>query len=149
MFTANPKSTQLDQVINLRNVDIQRQPTWVKDEQQAMNNIAMSNLTQKQNQIFMAIFSLSAPNNFEVRQNLRKEIKIFKENFGQKNNGSIHLTFLLGLTKDQKVQKRIEHESELFGDILQISVEDSYNNLSYKTLGAYQWIHTVRWIFSF
>ena len=136
-------------MINLRNVDIQRQPTWIKDEQQAMNNIAKSNLTQKQNQIFMAIFSLSAPKNFEVRQNLRKEIKIFKENFGQKNNGSIHLTFLLGLTKDQKVQKRIEHESELFGDILQFAVEDSYNNLSYKTLGAYQWIHTVRWIFSF
>ena len=134
MFAANPKSTQLDQVINLKNVDIQRQPTWIKD-------------AQKQNQIFLAIFSLSAPKNFEVRQNLRHEIKSFKENFGQKISGSIHLTFLLGLTKDQQVQKRIERESELFGDILQISVEDSYNNLSYKTLGAYQWIHTVRWSF--
>ena len=123
--------TKLDQVINLKNVDVIKVPNWSLD------------LSKSEEKIFMSIFSLSAPKNFDDRQNLRREIESFRSDFVSNNLGSIHLTFLLGLTPDKDVKERIGIESDRFGDILQLSVEDSYQNLSYKTLGAYQWIHSV------
>jgi hypothetical protein len=134
-FCSRPKGfsrrTKLDQVINLRNVDVIKVPYWSHD------------VSKSKEKIFMSIFSLSAPKNFDDRQNLRREIDSFRTEFASNELGSIHLTFLLGLTRDKDVKERIGIESDLFGDILQLSVEDSYHNLSYKTLGAYQWIQTV------
>jgi len=118
-------------VINLKNVDVIKVPHW------------SLNLAKSKEKIFMSIFSLSAPKHYDDRQNLRQEIESFKSDFASEKLGSIHLTFLLGLTRDKDVKKQIAIESNLFGDILQLSVEDSYQNLSYKTLGAYQWIHSV------
>jgi len=134
-FERNPFSdetcTILDQVIDLKNVKVLKEPGWIEKS------------IKNDEKIFLSIFSLSAPQNFEDRQNLRTEIENFRTNSADKIVGSIQLTFLLGLPSDRDLQSWIDIESDLFGDILQISVEDSYQNLSYKTLGAYQWIHSV------
>ena len=50
-------------------------------------------------------------------------------------------TFLLGLSNDPDVMRQIDQESDLYGDVLQFSIIDSYYNLTYKTLGAYEWIY--------
>ena len=118
-------------MIDLANVAVLKEPGWIRDS------------VKNDEKIFISIFSLSAPKNFEDRRNLRKEIENFRKNFAEKIVGSIHLTFLLGLTSDSDLQTRIDAESDLLEDILQISVPDSYRNLSYKTLGSYQWINSV------
>ena len=53
-------------------------------------------------------------------------------------------TFLLGLSNDPDVMRQIDQESDLYGDVLQFSIIDSYYNLTYKTLGAYEWIYKVK-----
>ena len=40
--------------------------------------------------------------------------------------------------------RQIDQESDLYGDVLQFSIIDSYYNLTYKTLGAYEWIYKVK-----
>jgi len=120
---------KLDQVLDMKNVNVILAPKWIEKE----NN----------RQIFMTIFSLSAPKNFDARQKLRQEIQTFKDGIDEEFLGSVHLTFLLGLSNNTDVMQSIEEESHQEGDVLQLSVMDSYNNLSYKTLGAYEWILKV------
>jgi hypothetical protein len=91
----------------------------------------------------LAIFSLSAPGNFEERDKLRREVEKFRRESARKIVGSVHLTFLVGRTERADVMRRIEAESEMFGDILQLGVPDSYPTLSLKTLGAYAWLASV------
>ena len=38
------------------------------------------------------------------------------------------------------MQDGLENEMQIYGDILQLSINDGYQNLAYKTLSAYAWI---------
>ena len=49
--------------------------------------------------------------------------------------------FIVGLTEDCETQKRIEEESETYGDILQIEMLDDYYNLTLKVVGLLNWIN--------
>lgn len=48
--------------------------------------------------------------------------------------------FLLGKVEDERVQQLIQEESKMFGDILQISVKDSYGNLPFKTIAGLEYV---------
>ncbi|KAK7078582.1 Beta-1,3-galactosyltransferase 4 [Halocaridina rubra] len=58
--------------------------------------------------------------------------------------------FLLGTTPSESTQKRIEIESRLFRDIIQLDFADGYRTLPYKTLSLLHWIKTfcptVSWV---
>jgi hypothetical protein len=89
--------------------------------------------------LFVAI--ISAPNNFKNRNIIRQTwLRNLKK---QSELGLLSLTgfgFIVGLTLDTDIQKRIETESEMHGDILQINMFDSYYNLTIKVVGLLNWL---------
>ena len=77
----------------------------------------------------MILMVLSAPNNREKREAVRERLQ---------NTTDVRLIFLLGASPHY--QARLEEEHERFGDLLQTSVRDSYDTLSYKSLTGFIWI---------
>lgn len=54
--------------------------------------------------------------------------------------GNLKILFLLGRTKDSKVQRDIKNEFNRYGDILQGDFIDDYHNLTLKGVMAYKWL---------
>ena len=54
------------------------------------------------------------------------------------------LLFLLGTVADEDLQNCLEEENRMFGDMLQISVKDSYQNLPYKTISGFDYVSQFR-----
>ena len=52
----------------------------------------------------------------------------------------VRLLFLVGRSSDAQFQPQIKKESELFGDILQVDLEDKYENLTNKSLAMLRWV---------
>jgi len=87
--------------------------------------------------LFMA---LTAPGNTGKRERLRRILE------GDKH----FLLFLLGKTYDQELQEQLTSENLVHGDLMQISVQDHYSTLAYKTLSGFIWANrfcgSVRYI---
>lgn len=90
--------------------------------------------------LFISI--ISAPDNFEKRQTIRRTWSNHLT-----NQTNIHRTleivgfgFVIGLTNNSLVQQEIKEESERYGDILQINVIDKYVELSVKVAGLINWV---------
>ncbi|XP_071941155.1 beta-1,3-galactosyltransferase 1-like [Antedon mediterranea] len=69
--------------------------------------------------------------------------RILREYWGQEkvvNGKRIQHIFLLGKIRNETRQQETEKESQIFGDIVQGNFEDSYLNLTLKTLFGFQWI---------
>ncbi|KAH7971142.1 hypothetical protein HPB49_019499 [Dermacentor silvarum] len=49
------------------------------------------------------------------------------------------VVFLLGMTPDQEVQRKVLTEHNIYGDIVQGDFVDSYKNLTYKTVMLIRW----------
>jgi hypothetical protein len=71
---------------------------------------------------------LSAPGNFEERKYMRENLT----KIGQ-------FVFLVGLGKNPEMQRQMDEEYQLHGDLLQIATQENYKNLSYKTLTGILW----------
>jgi len=86
--------------------------------------------------ILIMSFNPSKTTNFNQRQAIRNTWtnKNFKENSLLKN------VFIIGLSPDQTVNKRIQLESEIFGDIVQGNFIDTYRNLTFKTILGIKWM---------
>ena len=81
----------------------------------------------------IAVLVLSAPKNFPQRLAMRYFFKI--------PNAKTELIFLLGnVGDDDEMQQFLQEEHAIYGDILQMSVRDSYKNLTYKTVGGFDYI---------
>lgn len=78
--------------------------------------------------VFLLMLISSAPQNQDLRNAIRST-------WG-KENGTIKTVFLLGAVGDDQLRKSIVEEDEENGDIIQGNFEDSYTNLSYKTIMA-------------
>ena len=77
----------------------------------------------------------SAPKNFEARS-------IVRSTWGSKlemEKVNSDVIFVVGLTTDASIQKRIVEESAQTADIVQLDMFDAYYNLTLKTLGMLQW----------
>ncbi|XP_053201843.1 beta-1,3-galactosyltransferase 5-like [Panonychus citri] len=86
--------------------------------------------------IFLLIFIHSAPNNFEKR-------KIIRDTWASSQNISfsqIRRVFLLGLVDDIELQRSINQENKIHGDIIQGNFVDTYRNLTYKHVMGLKWI---------
>ena len=78
----------------------------------------------------MVLMVLSAPANSLKRIKMRERLRKTKED--------IKLIFLLGASTEH--QATLEEEHEKFDDIVQTSVRDSYDTLSYKSLSGFIWV---------
>ncbi|XP_053201830.1 beta-1,3-galactosyltransferase 5-like [Panonychus citri] len=86
--------------------------------------------------IFLLIFIHSAPNNFKKR-------KIIRDTWASSQNISfsqIRRVFLLGLVDDIELQRSINQENKIHGDIIQGNFVDTYRNLTYKHVMGLKWI---------
>ena len=52
----------------------------------------------------------------------------------------LRVVFLTGLSKQDKVNKNLAVESEIYGDIVQANFQDTYKNLTIKTIMGFKWI---------
>lgn len=83
-------------------------------------------------QLFIAV--ISAPGYFEKRQTIR-------ETWMSHLTFPVSVAFFVGLTRDVAVQRKIQEENTSYGDIIQIGMLDSYNNLTQKSVAVLNWIH--------
>lgn len=51
--------------------------------------------------------------------------------------------FILGLTDNSVIQSKIEEESKIYGDLMQIRISDFYRNLSLKVAGLLNWLYRM------
>ena len=90
--------------------------------------------------IFIAV--ISATKNFEkraiIRQTWAKDLNVWNRQL----TGFAGFAFILGRTQDESIQKRIEEESTIQKDILQIEMKDTYRNLPIKMAGLFNWWYT-------
>ena len=90
--------------------------------------------------LFVAV--ISAPDHFKKRNLIRR---MWPKHFTNQTNNKLldvkGFSFVIGLTNDSEVQQNITEESERYGDILQIDVQDNYRNLSMKVAGLMNWVN--------
>ena len=53
---------------------------------------------------------------------------------------NVRLLFMVGRSMNGAIQSQIEKEAELFGDILQINVDETYENLTNKSVAMLHWL---------
>lgn len=80
------------------------------------------------------IFIMSAPSHTEARN----AIRLTWGHYGFRKD--ISMAFFLGLTNDPKIQKSVESEDTLYGDIIRGNFMDSYSNLTLKTISMLEWV---------
>uniref|UniRef100_A0AC34RE46 Hexosyltransferase n=1 Tax=Panagrolaimus sp. JU765 TaxID=591449 RepID=A0AC34RE46_9BILA len=71
----------------------------------------------------------------------RKQIR---ESFGQswiKENWKFDIIFVLGKPQNLLIQKVVENEAKVYGDILQSTILDAYRNLTYKAVSWMKFLH--------
>jgi hypothetical protein len=51
---------------------------------------------------------------------------------------------MLGKIADKSVEEKVDREHQLFGDLLQISVPEGYENLSFKSISGFVWIDRLQ-----
>ena len=93
--------------------------------------------------LFIAI--LSAPNYFEKRQIIRETwLRHIKDaHYTRDLLDVVGYAFVVGQTSssDQSVQLKIEQESRNHSDILQVQMDDSYHNLTRKSVAILNWVN--------
>ncbi|KZS18204.1 putative Acetylgalactosaminyl-O-glycosyl-glycoprotein beta-1,3-N-acetylglucosaminyltransferase [Daphnia magna] len=91
--------------------------------------------------VFVAI--ISATDNFEKRNTTRPLWPtLLKAQQDKGVMGIAGFAFILGKPDQIETQKRIEEESQMYGDIIQIEMVDTYRNLTLKLVGLFNWLHT-------
>ena len=88
---------------------------------------------------YVIVFVLSAPKNTFARNTVRKTWA--SEMSGA--NSECRVVFLLGKSEDVELQRHIEHEAVLYGDILQGDLPDTYHFLLLKVMMALRWSNTM------
>ncbi len=92
--------------------------------------ITIPRCSKKQNTFFAVV---SAPGNFEKRETIR-------HTWFRHLNCSHIIAFILALTEDATIQRRIEEESKEHDDIIQMNFVDNYHNLTLKAVGLLNWL---------
>ncbi|XP_046830087.1 beta-1,3-galactosyltransferase 5-like [Vespa crabro] len=82
----------------------------------------------------LVIIIMSAPTHVEARTAIRQTWG----HFGQRRD--ISILFMLGATLDSKVEKVLEREQRIYGDIIRGKFLDSYSNLTLKTISILEWV---------
>lgn len=83
----------------------------------------------------LVIVVISAVENFIRRQAIRNT---WGSVLGKQN---ATLVYLLGISGDVSLGPQVEKEAELYNDIIQVDLKDSYHNLSLKSIAMLQWLN--------
>jgi len=84
--------------------------------------------------VTLLVFVLTKRDHFIQRETIRKtwsNKKLFLQ---------MHVIFILGSSNDIQLDKKIEKESNRYNDIVQESFQDSYLNLTLKTIQGIKWV---------
>ncbi|XP_011307054.1 beta-1,3-galactosyltransferase 5 [Fopius arisanus] len=84
----------------------------------------------------LVIIVMSAPSHIEARTAIRQTWG----HFGQRTDVSV--LFILGTTRDVKLENLLQHEQKLYGDVIRGRFADSYSNLTLKTISTLEWVDT-------
>lgn len=57
----------------------------------------------------------------------------------KQNTAKVRYAFILGLSANSQLRKYVARESEIYRDIVMADFMDSYSNLTYKTIAAFNW----------
>lgn len=88
----------------------------------------------KQNKIVLVGFVAIAPHFFEKRS-------IIRSTWGNKTmNNNFRLFFLVGLSSDPEVNRKLGEEYETYKDLVQTEFVDSYYNLTMKIMMGFKWV---------
>ena len=84
--------------------------------------------------ILVTILVISAPDHFKQREAIRNS-------WGNtRDNKEVVFSFLVGLSDNTSLAKAVTEESEKNGDVIVNNITDLYENLSLKTLSAFDWL---------
>jgi hypothetical protein len=83
--------------------------------------------------ILVAILVTSAPSHAGQRDTIRQTWGHFAL------RRDVRVAFVVGSSDDTKIDRKVADESLLYGDVIQFSFVDSYNNLTSKVLSMLQW----------
>ena len=81
----------------------------------------------------VTILVISAPDHFKQREAIRST-------WGRSNDREVVFSFLVGLSDNLTVSRAVTDESDANGDVIVNNIEDLYQNLSLKTLSAFNWL---------
>ncbi|XP_015112322.1 beta-1,3-galactosyltransferase 1 isoform X2 [Diachasma alloeum] len=84
----------------------------------------------------LVIVITSAPSHSEARTAIRQTWG----HYGQRRDVSI--VFMLGRTKDPKLEISLDEEQNLYRDVIRGRFIDSYSNLTLKTISTLEWVNT-------
>lgn len=88
---------------------------------------------QNEQDILFIAYVVIAPSFFEKRN-------LIRSTYGQ-NTSNFKLIFAMAMSNDKKVNEKIQEESNLYKDILQIaSIKDSYYKLTKKVMKTFRWL---------
>jgi hypothetical protein len=96
----------------------------------------------QQPSVFVAV--ISAPDNFDKRNRIRRTWRTHLSNVSYYHNSSMVVAgfaFILGMTDSNATQSKIQEESQTHGDLIQIEMADFYRNLSLKVAGLFNWLY--------
>jgi hypothetical protein len=93
----------------------------------------------KENVIGVFVTVISAPGNFEKRRRIRETWARPMNGSFIMNNISINYSFFIGLTQNLDFQNKIIEESLMYGDIIQVDLDDEYIKLAQKTVALLHW----------
>ncbi|XP_045186976.2 beta-1,3-galactosyltransferase 5-like [Mercenaria mercenaria] len=82
------------------------------------------------------VIVLSSTTNFNRRQTLRKT---WANESLYTSYGTLKVVFLLGTSDNAHVQKQIDKEFNLYGDMVQGAFLDTYENLTHKSTMGFKW----------
>ena len=90
--------------------------------------------------IFIAV--ISAPGYFDKRDLIRKTwMKTFQSIHKKGLLQIVGFGFIVGMTGNDTIQREIEEESRIYGDIIQIDMIDTYRSLATKVVGLLNWVN--------
>jgi hypothetical protein len=104
----------------------------------AENTFINNSFICKSNDILL-IYILSTITNFQRRQSIR-QTWARKKDYQQLNN--ICFVFIVGIPSNSSELTsniNIKHESLMYGDIVQLNITETYENVVYKEVGALKW----------
>ena len=99
---------------------------------------ACDNIMGQPDDLFLVVLISSLPRHFESRDAIRKTWGKQTEVLGEK----IKVLFIMGLTQKDtvEVQKRVYEEDKMYGDIIQASFTESFQNLTLKVIMGLKWV---------
>jgi hypothetical protein len=100
-----------------------------------------SNIIKLRKSLFVAV--ISAPNYFSKRNIIRQTwLSLLQKKSSAGTLISLNsFGFVVGSPANKEIQIQIETESKQYGDILQIDIMDSYENLTMKVVGLLKWVN--------